>query len=94
MPDQPYYQNIAYRLSIPMMKEFLELRDKGKLDSFQMAWFKNKPLEELYDVKNDPHELHHMVNDPRYKNKLTELRSAFQLWNKESAIWVEYLKRK
>ncbi len=83
MPDQPYYQNIAYRLSIPMMKEFLELRDEGKLDSFQMAWFRNKPVEELYDIKNDPHELHNLVNDPRYKNKLTELRSAFQHWNKE-----------
>jgi N-sulfoglucosamine sulfohydrolase len=83
MPDQPYYQNIAYRLSIPMMKEFLELRDEGKLDSFQMAWFKNKPVEELYDIKTDPHELRNLVNDPRYKNKLTELRSAFQLWNKE-----------
>jgi N-sulfoglucosamine sulfohydrolase len=81
-PDQPYYQNIEYRLSIPMMKEFLILRDSGKLNSFQMAWFKNKPVEELYDVEKDPDELHNLVNDPKYRTKLIELRNAFQYWNK------------
>ena len=82
MPNQPYYQNIEYRLSIPMMKEFLQLRDKNKLDSFQMAWFKNKPAEELYDVDNDPHELHNLVANPKYKVKLSELRNALQSWIK------------
>jgi arylsulfatase A-like enzyme len=80
MPDQPYYQNIEYRLGIPMMKEFLSLRDEGKLDSFQMAWFKNKPVEELYDIQNDPHELHNLADHPAYKNKLIELRNAFKSW--------------
>jgi arylsulfatase A-like enzyme len=82
MPEKTYYQNIEYRLSIPMMKEFLKLRDEGKLDSAQAAWFKTKPVEELYDVKNDPHEIHNLVNDARYKTKLAELRSAYQAWNK------------
>ncbi len=82
MPDQPYYQNIEYRLSIPMMKEFLHLRDSGKLDAVQMAWFKNKPVEELYDLQNDPHEIHNLASDERYKTKLLELRTAFQLWTK------------
>ncbi len=82
LPGQPYYQNIAYRLSIPMMKEFLELRDEGKLDSVQMSWFKNKPVEELYDVQSDPDELHNLVYDSAYKNKLAELRNAFRSWTK------------
>jgi N-sulfoglucosamine sulfohydrolase len=80
MPDQPYYQNIAYRLSIPMMKEFLEWRDAGKLDAVQMAWFKNKPVEELYDLQNDPDEIHNIAGDPKYSAKLFELRNAFQSW--------------
>ncbi len=82
MPEKPYYQNIEYRLSIPMMREFLKLRDEGKLDSFQAAWFKTKPVEELYDVVNDPHELYNLANDLKYKNKLIELRTAFQTWTK------------
>ena len=80
MPNQPYYQNIEYRLSIPMMKEFLQLRDEGKLDSAQSVWFKNKPVEELYDLEHDPHELHNLAKDTRYGGKLVELRRAFQAW--------------
>jgi len=82
MPAQPYYQDISYRLSIPMMQEFLVLRDKHKLDSFQMAWFRNKPVEELYDLQYDPDELHNLVKNPEYKFKLAELRIAFKNWNK------------
>ena len=82
-PDKPYYQNIQYRLSIPMMQEFLQLRDEGKLDSTQMNWFKTKPVEELYDVDNDPDELHNLANQPAYKNKLLELRNAFNKWTKK-----------
>lgn len=83
MPEKPYYQNIAYRLSIPMMKEILNMRDEGRLDAIQMHWFDTKPVEELYDAENDPYELHSLVNDPKHKAKLTELRSAFQNWTKQ-----------
>ncbi len=82
-PEKSYYQIIEYRLSIPMMKEFLQLRDEGKLDMYQMAWFKTKPKEELYDVEKDPNELHNLANDPMYKEKLTELRNAFNAWTKK-----------
>ncbi|MBD0287435.1 MAG: sulfatase [Flavisolibacter sp.] len=82
MPEKPYYQNLTYRLSIPMMKEMLKLRDEGTLDSLPMAWFKKKPLEELYDVQNDPYELHNLAKDLKYKIKLEELRTAFQNWTK------------
>ena len=79
-PEKTYYQNIQYRLSIPMMKEFLQLHDLGKLDSFQDAWFHTKPVEELYDLQKDPHELYNLANDPRYALKLKELRRALQFW--------------
>ena len=80
MPDQIYYQDIAYRLQVPMMKEILNLRSDGKLDSVQSSWFKTKPTEELYDVQNDPYELHNLANDPKYKSKLIELRKALKDW--------------
>ena len=84
MPEKPYYQSIEFRLDIPMMKEILILNEEGKLDSNQVAWFKTKPVEELYDVENDPYELHNLANDPAYKAKLTELKTAFQAWTKET----------
>jgi N-sulfoglucosamine sulfohydrolase len=80
MPEKIYYQNIAYRLSIPMMQEILALRDQGKLDPFQAAWFHTKPVEELYDIELDPSELHNLAADPRFGPKLAELRAAFGQW--------------
>jgi arylsulfatase A-like enzyme len=83
MPEKPYYQEIEYRLSIPMMKEILRLRDEGKLDSIQSSWFKTKPQQELYDVDKDPFELRNLANDRAYKNKLSALKKAFQDWTKK-----------
>ncbi len=80
MPEKTYYQNIEYRLNIPMMKEILALRDAGKLDSIQASWFHTKPPEELYDVQNDPYELHNLVNDPAYQNQLQAVRTAYREW--------------
>lgn len=67
-----------------MMRELLQLHEEGKLDACQEDWFKpTKPQEELYDVVNDPHELHNLAGDPAYKGKLEELRTAFRRWMDE-----------
>lgn len=39
-----------------------------------------KPLEELYDVQNDPHEMHNLATDPQFANKLAELRQQHLDW--------------
>jgi arylsulfatase A-like enzyme len=83
MPEKPYYQNSEYRLSIPMMRDILKLRDEGKLNAIQMAWFNTKPVEELYDVQHDPYETNNLAKDPKYKSKLLELRTAFKNWTKK-----------
>jgi arylsulfatase A-like enzyme len=80
MPNLPYYQDLTYRLNIPMMKDILQLRDAGKLDSIQAAWFNTKPVEELYNAETDPLELHNLVASKEYKAKLEELRTAFKQW--------------
>lgn len=39
-----------------------------------------KPLEELYDVQNDPHELHNLADDPQFADQLQELREQHRRW--------------
>jgi uncharacterized sulfatase len=39
-----------------------------------------KPLEELYDVDNDPHEMNNLAADPRLAGKLQELRQQHLKW--------------
>ena len=81
MPNQPKYQAISYREGMPMMQEILKLHKEGQLDSVQDDWFKpTKPVEELYDVQNDPDEIHNLAADPAYQSKLIELRKAFRTW--------------
>ena len=80
-PDQPFYLPIVYRERIPTMQELLRLREEDKLDSIQMQWFrKNKPADELFDCKNDPHELNNLANDPVYQEKLAELKNEMNRW--------------
>ncbi|MEM9368934.1 MAG: sulfatase-like hydrolase/transferase [Planctomycetota bacterium] len=47
------------------------------VDQFLQA---RKPLEELYDVENDKHELNNLASDPAYAEKLAELRSQHLAW--------------
>ena len=80
MPEKPYYQEIAYRLQIPMMKKILEMKESGKLNDTQMRWFSTKPAEELYDTEKDPYQLNNVAANPSYKNKFQELKLEYEKW--------------
>lgn len=40
------------------------------------------PVEEFYDVEQDPYEVNNLAEDPQYAGKLAELRAALQEWAK------------
>jgi hypothetical protein len=81
MPEKPFYQNIAYRLQNPLMPHMLKLKEEGKLNAAQLAWFRPiKPEEELFDTQIDPHELNNLAQDPKFASKLKELREAHKKW--------------
>jgi arylsulfatase A-like enzyme len=61
------------------------LRAQGNLDENQMACFSRpRPAEELYDVINDPHELHNLSENPKYAYVLRELRQALRDWSQRT----------
>lgn len=83
-PEQGYYLPLGYREKIPTMQELLRMRDNGELNEIQAQWFRNsKPTEELFDCKNDPHELNNLAKDPAYQDKLLELRAEMDRWINE-----------
>ncbi len=80
-PWKPYVQWIPYRDQMDLMQELYRVRDAGGLDSIQRLWFREtRPDEELYDVKNDPHEIYNLADEPGYADKLNELRRAHERW--------------
>jgi N-sulfoglucosamine sulfohydrolase len=84
MPEQSYYLPLEYREQMAAMQELLKGRDAGTLTDAQAQWFrKTKPAEELFDTKNDPHELINLASDPKHAAKLNELRAAMDGWLNE-----------
>lgn len=80
-PQQGYYLPVTYRERIPAMQELLRLKNEGKLNDIQKQWFRErKPKEELFDCINDPDELNNLAEDPKYKEKLTELSNEMDRW--------------
>lgn len=80
-PDLPYIGFIPYEDQQEIQREIKQLAREGKLgpDQWQFS-AKRKPLEELYDTEADPHEIRNLAADPRYLEKLAELRGAHEAW--------------
>lgn len=53
---------------------------KGTLNEIQSRFFQTKPLEELYDVHQDPHNIHNLADDPEYGKVLDRMRRATMEW--------------
>lgn len=84
-PDLPYIGYIPYRDQQEIMQEILRLKKQGKLGPNQWQFTaQHKPLEELYDTETDPDEIVNLAADPRYFDKLAELRAAHELWSQEA----------
>lgn len=83
-PLKPYYQYMNTPEKGATMKEIRRAEQTGKLTD-PMALFSaaTKPAEELYDLDDDPHEIRNLADDPRFANKLKELRSALSAWQNE-----------
>ena len=75
------YLDIGYRKQLKTMQVMLEMRDAGTLNEDQKYWFRtSKEAEELYDLQNDPHELHNLAADPSFASELDRLRKVHEEW--------------
>ncbi|MGC6443574.1 MAG: sulfatase-like hydrolase/transferase [Rubripirellula sp.] len=83
-PLKPYYQYMntpekgATMLEIRKAENTEKLTETGKIFSAE-----RKPVEELYDVDSDPHEIHNLAADPKHQARLHEMRSALAQWQRD-----------
>jgi N-sulfoglucosamine sulfohydrolase len=85
MPQLPYAQRIAYMDEMPTMQEWRRLAAEGKLAGPQKHFFaETKPVEELYDLVRDPHEIQNLAGDPEFAEELARLRAAHKKWVEET----------
>ncbi|MGA0447647.1 MAG: hypothetical protein ACO3M2_12665, partial [Pseudohongiellaceae bacterium] len=63
-----------YRYKMASYREWRDLHKAGKLTPLQERFFVTRPVEELYDVVQDPYETVNLATDPAYADALIELR--------------------
>ena len=80
-PDRIMMQS-QYRDDEPYTQEMWQLHREGKLDTYQEAhWFGVRPLEELYDLASDPHQVKNLATDPKHRKELLRHRKLLDDWS-------------
>jgi uncharacterized sulfatase len=78
MPHLIYGQHLDYMFQTPTTVVWKKLHDEGKLTLVQDQFWKTKPPEELYDLQDDPDEVHNLAASPAHQEILKKLRQAQQ----------------
>jgi len=75
-PHLPYGQYMSYVWQHESMRVWERLHQEGKLTGAPARFFAaRKPVEELYDVRNDPWQVNNLANDPVYAAELVRYRT-------------------
>jgi len=85
-PAIPYMQHNPYKEDFyPSWNLVKELYQEGKLNPTQALFASPvKPIEELFDLKGDPDEVHNLADDPAHKKVLADLRGLVDGFVKEN----------
>ena len=81
-PDKPFLQQNLYKeASYPVIWLMRKLHEEGKLTPAQ-AYLMNptRPEEELYDLLNDPYEIHNLADSSAYQEILGQMRRELDEW--------------
>ncbi|MCR9201435.1 MAG: sulfatase-like hydrolase/transferase [Planctomycetaceae bacterium] len=79
-PYKTWYQYMNTPEKGATMKEIRAAEGNAPAEGVAQFLGARKPLEELYDVAADPHEMHNLADDPKYADKVAELRQQHLDW--------------
>ncbi len=84
-PLKPYYQFMNTPEQGATMRELRRAHAEGSLPA-EAALFmaERKPVEELYDLDSDPHEVRNLAGDPNHAERLAEMREIHSRWVRET----------
>ncbi|MEM6980230.1 MAG: sulfatase [Planctomycetota bacterium] len=84
-PHRPYTQHSGYKkLQYPVLTLMRVLHQRGQWDSPWMAT--ERPIEELYDLRDDPHQLRNIAGDPEYHDTRRSLAAQLDRWMEQCDI--------
>jgi arylsulfatase A-like enzyme len=81
-PHKPYAQYLSYMEQGNVMKDLRRLAREGKVPpGARLFMGDTKPVEELYDTENDPHEMKNLAASPEHKRILERMRGVQEEWS-------------
>ena len=82
MPERPYTQQNLYKeTEYPLYRLMFRLHRMGLLGPIPSLFMaERKPVEELYDVAADPHQVNNLAADSKYSAELQRMRSVLEAW--------------
>lgn len=79
-PERPMLQ-AGYRDNRPVVVDFKKARKDGILTEYQEKhWFGVRPVHELYDLRNDVHQMNNLAENPEYAAVLKEHQDVLENW--------------
>ncbi len=104
-PERPYLQRNRYKeANYPILWLMRKLHREGKLDEDEQRFMASeRPEEELYDLRYDPHETTNRADSAAYQALLRQMRGTLDAWIKrtndqgrfeEDPAVAEYYRRK
>tara|TARA_B100000579_G_scaffold163811_1_gene132982 strand:+ start:14881 stop:16548 length:1668 start_codon:yes stop_codon:yes gene_type:complete len=84
LPELPLIYRNKYREQITMNSKLIQMDSLNMLEGDAAYIFmKTKPVEEFYDLANDPYEVHNIIDNPKYSKRINDFRAALENWQKE-----------
>jgi uncharacterized sulfatase len=84
-PLKTYYQYMNTPEKGATMKEIRRVAARGEMPPAAALFLApRKPVEELYDLEVDPHEIRNLAGDKKYAKNLNKLREAHMQWVRET----------
>ncbi|MEM1248631.1 MAG: sulfatase [Acidobacteriota bacterium] len=79
LPDRPHGQHVWYQFQTPTTRVWYERWRAGELPESQSSfWLSPRPVEELYDLEKDPHEVRNLARSADHAAVLSRLRTQLR----------------
>jgi arylsulfatase A-like enzyme len=78
LPHRIYGQYLDYMFQTPTTRVWRRLYDEGRLQPPQTFFWQTKPVEELYDLDTDPHNVVNLAQEPAHAERRRQLALALE----------------
>ena len=80
MPNRIWGQHISFLWKARVPSAWEKAFKDGTCDDIQNRFWQQKPVEELYEIASDPHNVNNLAKNPDYTKDLERMRTACKTW--------------